>query len=115
MNYPHSNTLTFEQYHHAIAEFRRHFHSDEAKPKYDSYGSKHKGCMRYEHFAFYALLRNKPIDIVTHDTTSLRFKELVESLKFQTEKWRGHYISSISKLFALTPDQVCRIIFNSNL
>jgi hypothetical protein len=124
MNNPTKNVLTFEQFHETIGTFRTIVKSKEAKPTYsEMYGTKYNGCMLYMDFAFYALLRGKPLGSVTHDTKSERFIDLVNKFKGVVSSndpkrvsFEGMYIlDNLSKKFQLDQEDILTIISNSNL
>ncbi|MAW98114.1 MAG: hypothetical protein CMN72_00390 [Sphingomonas sp.] len=71
--------------------------------------------MRYEHFLFYALLRNKPVETATHDTESGSFREIIFELKSAADIGAGYYLNSILDIFPLYKEQVINIIISSKL
>jgi hypothetical protein len=78
MNHKLLDTKTFK---HATTKFKELVNSPKAKPRYNEYGTKFRGDTHYIHFAFYALLKGKPLSSIAHDTNSERYKELKAALK----------------------------------
>jgi hypothetical protein len=122
MNNPTKNVLTFEQFHETIGTFRTIVKSKEAKPTFsETYGTKYKGCMLYMDFAFYALLRGKPLESVTHDTESERFSDLKMSFERLAKSdnpnnisFEGTYIlQNLANKFSLDKEHIIMILKNS--
>lgn len=107
--------LTKDEFKATVSQFKATVNSNDAKPTYDSYGTKFQGCVRFEHFAFYALLRGKSLTSVTHDSDSERFIELKASLKRAVDNNGAYFecnnlLPSLSGVFDLTHDQIKAVI-----
>lgn len=99
----------------SVSHFKAILRSSSAKPTYNSYGTKFQGCVRFEHFAFYALMRGKSLNTVTHDPNSLRFMELKSALRRLGESGGGYFednnlLPSLCGTFDLSQNDVRGII-----
>jgi hypothetical protein len=118
MNLPYETTiLSFEQFHQAIAHFRRYQADPANKPQYDKqYGTKYPGNISHLHYAFYALLRGKNPAITSHDPASDGFVELINMIRVlgdakQHANWMYSKASqSLSTAFGLSAEQIAHVI-----
>jgi hypothetical protein len=67
--------MNYEKKQELIKEFKAATKNKAFNPTIDTqYGNKYEGKLHYLHYMFYAMLRNKNIELITHDIESPKFK-----------------------------------------
>jgi hypothetical protein len=113
-----NHALSKEDFVKAILDFKAFGADKENGPYKDTYGTKYKGDLRFTTYIFYAMLRNRDINKVTHSVESKRFQDRVNCLKYfagigsHNGPWEAkNEIPLVSKCFSsLSEEQIVSII-----
>lgn len=111
-------TLNKEDFVQAVSDFKLFSKDKDNGPWKNSDGTKFKGNMRFSTYIFYAMLRNKNVDKVTHSVESETFRDRIDALKSMAGLSNSYVsyevreeMALISKCFSsLSEDQIKSVI-----